>query len=166
MSHYTQVIEKVCSVKHILWIGTADIKDLYIKAGLKDSEPFLKVLADLIKRGVEVRLIHAKEPGTNFRTDFDKYPVLAQRLERVLCPRVHFKLMIFDLETVYIGSANLTGAGMGMKGEHTRNFEAGIFNDLNFRNCIPVGMLRSVEKNDAPALLHPVKDASLYGMQF
>jgi hypothetical protein len=32
--------------------------------------------------------------------------------------------MIFDLETAYIGSANLTGAGMGMKGEHTRNFEA------------------------------------------
>jgi len=113
-------------VQRILWIGTADIKDLYVKSGLKDSEPFLKVLADLIKRGVEVRLIHAKEPGPAFREDFDKYPILAQRLERVLCPRVHFKIMIFDLETAYIGSANLTGAGMGMKGEHTRNFEAGI----------------------------------------
>jgi phosphatidylserine/phosphatidylglycerophosphate/cardiolipin synthase-like enzyme len=75
---------------------------------------------------VEVRLIHAKEPGQNFREDFDKYPLLAKGLERVLCPRVHFKLLIFDLETAYIGSANLTGAGIGMKGEHTRNFEAGI----------------------------------------
>jgi phosphatidylserine/phosphatidylglycerophosphate/cardiolipin synthase-like enzyme len=73
-----------------------------------------------------VRLIHAKEPGQNFRADFDKRSILAKGLERVLCPRVHFKLMIFDLEAVYIGSANLTGAGMGMKGEHTRNFEAGI----------------------------------------
>ena len=26
----------------------------------------------------------------------------------------------------YVGSANLTGAGIGMKGENTRNFEAGI----------------------------------------
>lgn len=125
-AHYTHVLEKARTVRRILWIGTADIKDLYVKTGLNASEPFLKVLADLIKRGVEVRLIHAKEPGQNFRGDFDKYPVLAQRLERVLCPRVHFKLMIFDLETAYIGSANLTGAGMGMKGEHTRNFEAGI----------------------------------------
>jgi len=123
--HYETVINKVHSVKRTLWIGTADIKDLHIKMG-RDTVPFLKLLSDLIKRGVEVRLIHAKEPGQNFREDFDKYPVLAQHLERVLCPRVHFKLMIFDLETAYIGSANLTGAGMGMKGEHKRNFEAGV----------------------------------------
>ena len=44
----------------------------------------------------------------------------------MLCPRVHFKIIIFDLKTAYIGSANLTGAGLGMKGENTRNFEAGI----------------------------------------
>ena len=79
-SHYTNVLEKARTVRRILWIGTADIKDLYVKIGLNVSEPFLKVLADLIKRGVEVRLIHAKEPGQNFRGDFDKYPVLAQRL--------------------------------------------------------------------------------------
>ena len=125
LAHYTLVLEKVKSVKRVLWIGTADIKDLYIKQGA-NAEPFLKVLAELIKRGVEVRLIHAKEPGENFRKDFDKYPILSQGLERVLCPRVHFKLIIFDLETAYIGSANLTGAGIGMKTEHTRNFEAGI----------------------------------------
>jgi len=125
-AHYSQILERVRNVQRILWIGTADIKDLYVKSGLKDSEPFLKILAELIKRGVEVRLIHAKEPGPAFRRDFDKYPALVKGLERVLCPRVHFKLIIFDLETVYIGSANLTGAGMGMKGENMRNFEAGI----------------------------------------
>jgi phosphatidylserine/phosphatidylglycerophosphate/cardiolipin synthase-like enzyme len=68
-----------------------------------------------------------------FRDDFDKYPILATDLERVCCPRVHFKLMIFDTETAYIGSANLTGAGMGMKSENRRNFEAGILtNDPEF----------------------------------
>lgn len=127
--HYTRVLEKARDVRSHLWIGTADIKDLHVKRGLKNSEPFLKVLADLLHRGVSVRLIHAKEPGPNFRADFDQYPVLAQSLERVLCPRVHFKLMIFDLQTAYIGSANLTGAGMGMKGDNTRNFESGILTD-------------------------------------
>ncbi|MDH6305842.1 phosphatidylserine/phosphatidylglycerophosphate/cardiolipin synthase-like enzyme [Parabacteroides sp. PF5-5] len=123
--HYSIVLDKVQKVRKVLWIGTADIKDLYVKQGTA-SFPFLKVLSNLIQRGVEIRLIHAKEPGPNFRKDFDKYPALASGLERVLCPRVHFKLMIFDLETVYIGSANLTGAGIGMKGDDTRNFEAGI----------------------------------------
>lgn len=59
--HYTKVIEKAASVKKSLWIGTADIKDLHVKAG-NSSEPFLGVLAELLKRGVDVRLIHAKEP--------------------------------------------------------------------------------------------------------
>lgn len=126
--HYKKVIEKVASVKKSLWIGTADIKDLHVKSG-KNSEPFLSVLADLLKRGVEIRLIHAKEPGPIFREEFDRYPILAKRLERSLCPRVHFKIMIFDLDEAYVGSANLTGAGIGMKSAKTRNFEAGIMTD-------------------------------------
>ena len=123
--HYKEVLSRVQSVKHNLWIGTADIKDLYVEVG-KVKRPFLALIAQLIRHGVEVRLIHAKEPGPNFRQDFDKYPVLFDRLERVLCPRVHFKMLVFDCKEVYVGSANLTGAGIGMKAETTRNLEAGI----------------------------------------
>ena len=127
-SHYKEVLSRVSGVKHSLWIGTADIKDLYIdEGGLK--KPFLALLAKLIRQGVEVRLIHAKEPGQNFREDFDKYPILYDGLERVLCPRAHFKIIVFDCKEVYIGSANLTGAGIGMKADGTRNFEAGILTD-------------------------------------
>ena len=126
--HYNLVLSRVAAVRQTLWIGTADIKDLHVKSGT-DTIPFLGVLAQLIRKRVEVRLIHAKEPGPNFREDFDRYPVLASGLERVLCPRVHFKMLVFDCQTVYIGSANLTGAGIGMKGNTTRNFEAGILTD-------------------------------------
>lgn len=128
IDHYKKVLSRVQTVKHTLWIGTADIKDLYVEVG-KDKKPFLALIAQLIRRGVEVRLIHAKEPGPNFCEDFDKYPVLYDHLERVLCPRVHFKMLVFDGKEVYIGSANLTGAGIGMKGEDKRNFEAGILTD-------------------------------------
>ena len=128
-AHYKEVLSRVSSVKHSLWIGTADIKDLYVKVG-SETKPFLAVLAQLIKKGVEVRLIHAKEPGPAFREDFDKYPALFDGLERVLCPRVHFKILVLDGQVAYIGSANLTGAGIGMKGEDTRNFEAGILTDI------------------------------------
>ena len=74
-------------------IGTAGIKDLHVKVG-DPSEPFLAILAELLKRGVEVRLIHAKEPGPVFREEFYRYPILSKRLERALCPRVHFKMMM------------------------------------------------------------------------
>ena len=113
LQHYNEVLSKVASVKKSLWIGTADIKDLHVKVG-DSSEPFLAILAELLKRGVEIRLIHAKEPGPIFREEFDRYPILAKRMERALCPRVHFKMMIFDLDEVYVGSANLTGAGIGI----------------------------------------------------
>ena len=127
-AHYKEVLSRVQSVKHLLWIGTADIKDLYLDVG-NEKKPFLALIAQLIRRGVEVRLIHAKEPGPNFREDFDKYPVLYDRLDRVLCPHVHFKMLVFDGKEVYIGSANLTGAGIGMKTDNKRDFEAGIMTD-------------------------------------
>ncbi len=131
-AHYEQVIERIKSVKKTLWIGTADVKDLYVKDG-RSTKPLLEVLSDLVKRGVAIRLIHAKEPGPAFRQDFDKYPALIEGMERVLCPRVHFKIIVFDLKTAYVGSANLTGAGLGMKGENNRNFEAGVLsNDKAF----------------------------------
>ena len=126
--HYDKVIARVASVKKSLWIGTADIKDLYVKDG-SSPKPFLAVLAKLLKQGVEIRVIHAKEPGPAFREDFDRYPILKTGLERMLCPRVHFKMLIFDFESAYIGSANVTGAGIGMKSSNRRNFEAGILTD-------------------------------------
>ena len=127
-THYKEVLSRVMHVKQSLWIGTADIKDLYVEEG-KQAVPFLGVLAKLIKKGVAVRLIHAKEPGPVFREEFDKYPILYDGLERALCPRVHFKMMVFDSKEAYIGSANLTGAGIGMKADGTRNFVAGILTD-------------------------------------
>lgn len=37
-------------VKQSLWIGTADIKDLYVTKG-NDMVPFLSTLAELLKKG-------------------------------------------------------------------------------------------------------------------
>ena len=78
--HYHQVMTRMCNARRLLWIATADLKDLYVLLDDAKSSthnhaiPFLHVLRDLLKKGVEVRLLHAKEPGTAFREDFDKYP--------------------------------------------------------------------------------------------
>lgn len=129
IEHYSEVIARIPKVKRLLWIATADLKDLYVKKSEKTVVPLLQILNDLVKKGVEVRLLHAKEPGPVFREDFDKYPALWKGMERRLCPRIHMKIISLDSEIVYIGSANLTGAGMGMKSEKRRNFEAGILTD-------------------------------------
>ena len=126
--HYTEVLSRMVKARRLLWIATADLKDLFVESR-GNVVPFLQILSDLLKRGVEVRLLHAKEPGQPFREDFDKFPKLWSELDRRLCPRVHMKIIAIDSEIVYIGSANMTGAGIGMKSENRRNFEAGILTD-------------------------------------
>ena len=118
------ILEAVPSARQFLWLATADLKDLHVQRGRRMT-PFLEVLAELAGRGVAIRLLHAKEPGPNFRRDFDRYPALLDGMERILCPRVHFKSVIVDGRWAYSGSANLTGAGMGAKSPRRRNFESG-----------------------------------------
>ena len=122
------VCSRIGKARKFLWIATSDLKDLHVDKG-GGMVPFLEILSDLIKRQVEIRLLHAKEPGPAFRRDFDKYPNLIAGMERILCPRVHLKAVVIDGRFAYTGSANLTGAGMGAKSEHKRNFESGIITD-------------------------------------
>jgi phosphatidylserine/phosphatidylglycerophosphate/cardiolipin synthase-like enzyme len=121
---YKQAIEPVANATSFVWIGTADIKDLHVHyKGTVQS--FLSVLHSLVKKKIAIRLLHAKEPGVNFRKSFDRYPLLWDSMERQLCPRIHFKHIIIDGKFAYSGSANLTGAGLGIKSANTRNFESG-----------------------------------------
>ncbi|OHB80058.1 MAG: hypothetical protein A2Z25_06430 [Planctomycetes bacterium RBG_16_55_9] len=126
---YEKVIcGRMGDARKFLWIATSDLKDLHVaKSGR--MVPFLEILSDLVKRKVEIRLLHAKEPGPAFRKDFDRYPNLISGMERILCPRVHLKTVVIDGSFAYTGSANLTGAGMGAKSDHRRNFESGIITD-------------------------------------
>lgn len=128
---YLKVVqERIPKARHHVWIVTADIKDMYVER-YGEFVPFLELLANLVSQGVGVRLIHAKEPGPRFRQDFDRYDELISNelFERILCPRVHTKAIVIDGLEAFVGSANLTGAGLGSKHEDKRNFEAGFLFD-------------------------------------
>ena len=122
--------ELIPGTQEYLWILTADIKNLHLKKNRR-FVPFLEVLSDLLEKSVSVRLFHAKEPGPRFRKDFDRFPALVEsdNFERILCPRLHTKAIISDGKKAFIGSANLTGAGLGAKSPLKRNFEAGFLTD-------------------------------------
>lgn len=135
--HYEQVTKSVLDAEQSVWIATANLKELMVedpnvvpgrRRGRRGNyRSVLKVFADLAKRGVELRILHASMPSRPFRKSFDAQPELLEgALEMRMCPRVHLKTVVIDARLVYLGSANWTGAGLGAKGEGRRNFEMGI----------------------------------------
>ncbi|MBX2868844.1 MAG: hypothetical protein KTR18_09225 [Acidiferrobacterales bacterium] len=128
--YHELVLQHIPCARAYVWIVTADIKDMYVE-NHGEFVPFLDLLSELVERGVGVRLIHAKEPGPRFRDDFDRNETLIKNdlFERILCPRVHTKAVVIDGRIAFVGSPNLTGAGLGSKHEDKRNFEAGFLFD-------------------------------------
>ena len=60
---YEAVLQGIIpAAKKVLWLVTADLKDLYTSDG-GNFVPLLQILAEKLDEGVEIRLVHAKEPG-------------------------------------------------------------------------------------------------------
>ena len=130
--HHEIVIGAVRQAKSSVWIATANVKDLQVEVGRigrrASYASIAEILGDLARSGVDLRVLHAGWPSQAFRDSFDAEPTLVDGgLELRWCPRVHFNAIIVDAARVYLGSANWTGAGLGAKGNHRRNFELGIW---------------------------------------
>jgi len=76
-------------------------------------------------------LLHAAQPSRPFREELARRAARLVRpgFEMRACPRVHLKMIAIDGALLYLGSANLTGAGLGAKSEGRRNFEMGVLTD-------------------------------------
>jgi phosphatidylserine/phosphatidylglycerophosphate/cardiolipin synthase-like enzyme len=134
--HYERVIAAVREAKHSVWIATANLKELMIEPSVRmpgrraDYRSVLETFDELSARGVELRILHASLPSRPFRDEFDRHKRLVKGgLQLRMCPRVHLKVVIVDGALLYLGSANWTGAGLGVKGQGRRNFELGIVSD-------------------------------------
>jgi phosphatidylserine/phosphatidylglycerophosphate/cardiolipin synthase-like enzyme len=119
------ILRRLAQARESVWISTANVKEMYVERGGR-FDSILELFAELASRGVELRILHAELPSRPFRAAFDRKRKLVRGgLELKICPRVHFKAVLVDGAWVYLGSANLTGAGLGAKGEDKRNFELG-----------------------------------------
>jgi len=134
-----------------LFIATADVKDLHVPppTGRGRARSILTVLADLSDRGVEISLLHSGVPSTPVLTRLKDTCPATLTMRR--CPRTHTKALIADGTWMYVGSANLTGAGLGAKSPKRRNFEAGIVTDESTLIDPLADMLHAVFSGEACA---------------
>jgi phosphatidylserine/phosphatidylglycerophosphate/cardiolipin synthase-like enzyme len=126
------ILRRLCQARESVWISTANVKEMYVedprggaRRGRRAYRSILEVFAELAGRGVSLRVLHAELPSRPFRARFEEMKGLWRHLDLKICPRVHFKAVLVDGAWVYLGSANLTGAGLGAKHEDKRNFEVG-----------------------------------------
>ncbi|MBN1827185.1 MAG: phospholipase D family protein [Candidatus Eisenbacteria bacterium] len=125
--HYARVVEEgVLAARRSLHIATANLKNLHVIRGRK-SRSIVDIFADLVDRGVAIRVLHGARPSSPFAESLASHSTLArdERFEMLFCPRTHFKMILVDDSLLYAGSANLTGAGLGAKSPARRNFETG-----------------------------------------
>ncbi len=138
LQHYDSVMLRALSeAKVSVWIGTANVKDIRLEAPIgtraRARGQYVSIterLVELVRRKVEVRILHGALPSRPFRESLGGSPELVPpRFEMRHCPRVHLKMIAVDGAYLYLGSANFTGAGLGAKAEGRRNFEMGVATD-------------------------------------
>ncbi len=120
-------------------IATADFKAMMVPVGKnqRGAESIVSHLVKLADKGVEIRLLHAgvpSEPTLRVLRQFHRRvggegAGVRGRITIRRCPRLHAKSVIVDAAAMYLGSANLTGAGLGAKVEANRNFEWGVWTE-------------------------------------
>jgi len=134
-AHYEELIATAVARAEVsVWIATANLKTMLVEAPVGTRArargryvSFFETLAGLAQRGVDVCILHASPPSGPLRRELARLE--GSRIAMRRCPRVHLKMIAVDGRLLYLGSANLTGAGLGAKSAKRRNFEMGIVTD-------------------------------------
>lgn len=138
--HLDSVVRRALqTVRVSLDVMTADLKAMLVpdngpaSGRNRGAQSIIEAFRKLADRGVEVRVLHGGVPSSAALAEMRKirrrkggWP---ENLTFRRCPRLHSKAVIVDASAMYLGSANLTGAGLGAKGVTRRNFELGVWTE-------------------------------------
>ena len=121
--------------KESLIIGTYNLQDIRISINESHQTISLSdVVLTLLKRNVQVLIVLAAfMQKSRFIQTLSEKCHNHENIRIRFCRRMHLKTIIADLKYAYIGTANLSGAGVGLKTLQKRNFELGFItrdNDL------------------------------------
>ncbi|HWE03780.1 MAG TPA: phospholipase D family protein [Tepidisphaeraceae bacterium] len=128
--HFHRIVrEGILKATTSVDIATADFKAMLIPevGGSRRARSIVQVFRNLAQRGVEIRLLHSGTPSAPALRELRRK--LPENLTIRRCPRLHAKTVVIDASRMYLGSANLTGAGLGAKADGRRNFELGVWTE-------------------------------------
>jgi phosphatidylserine/phosphatidylglycerophosphate/cardiolipin synthase-like enzyme len=127
--HFTRIVRQgILAARTSVDILTADFKAMLVpEPGTRRARSVVEVFRVLAAKGVEIRLLHAGTPSSAALRELRR--ALPANLTIRRCPRLHAKSVIIDSASMYLGSANLTGAGLGAKADGRRNFELGVWTE-------------------------------------
>ena len=127
--HFQRIVrDGILKAATSLDIATADFKALLVpESGRRRARSIVHYFRKLADVGVEIRLLHAGTPSSAALQELRRE--LPANLSIRRCPRLHTKAVVIDARHMYLGSANLTGAGLGAKADGRRNFEMGIWTE-------------------------------------
>ncbi len=133
--HYDEVVKRICEAKSSIKIMTANFKRFRLKptaeqgVNYTNGTPFIECLMDKAVHGVSVQVI-CSNPSESFTEEWQEYyqqmgePEL---FEYQFSDRNHSKVYIIDDKVAYVGSANVTKAGLRQLND--ANYEAGILTE-------------------------------------
>jgi phosphatidylserine/phosphatidylglycerophosphate/cardiolipin synthase-like enzyme len=127
--HFSRIVRAgILQAKISIDIMTADFKAMLVpQPRTRHADSIVTYFRRLAEKGVEIRLLHAGVPSSSALRELKRE--LPRGLVIRRCPRLHAKAVILDCRRMYLGSANLTGAGLGAKADGRRNFEMGIWTE-------------------------------------
>jgi phosphatidylserine/phosphatidylglycerophosphate/cardiolipin synthase-like enzyme len=129
--HYHRIVrDGILRATVSLDVMTADFKAMLVPAaggGRREAPSIVEVFRRLAAKGVEIRLLHAGTPSSAALRELKRALPTGLNIRR--CPRLHAKAVVVDCRAMYLGSANLTGAGLGAKADGRRNFEMGLWTE-------------------------------------
>lgn len=119
------IIEGLLNTKKSLLIGTYNLQN--IRINIRNYTNTLSgYLIQLVQNDIVALIImNPFMRKSQFINTLRGQTVTQGKLSIRFCERIHLKTVIVDFEYAYIGSANITGAGVGMKSLRRRNFELG-----------------------------------------
>jgi len=128
-AHFSRIVcDGILQAKISIDIMTADFKAMLIpEPRTRRADSIVTHFRRLAQKGVEIRLLHAGVPSSSALRELKRELPRGLTIRR--CPRLHAKTVILDCRRMYLGSANLTGAGLGAKADGRRNFEMGIWTE-------------------------------------